>query len=324
MRSLETAFVLSSTVLVVASSTNATRPCFYPSGDLSGDQPCDPDAPVSVCCSSPAECLSNGLCREPDSDHVNTSYARGSCTDHSWKSSFCPQFCFAYKFTGEQVWECGNTGGYSSPATYCCETEHSEGSRCCSTPSALFELGAATVVLPSAFTSSASTTTSKSSLSSSMPSRTRSVSIARLFRFNHTMLSMKSPATRLITPHLAPSTPSLSPSLTSSLATSTLSSSRGKTPLVSLIGAILGGTAFLGMAIGGVWIWNKNFRTTSQTGGPEWSKPELSANAGLSLPLHRDRIYEIRGGIKDAPQLPAPARYELTGDDGAREMPTSD
>ena len=103
-----------------------------------------------------------------------------------------------------------------------------------------------------------------------------------------------------------------------------LSSSRGITPLLSVVGAILGGIAFLGMAIGGLWIWKKNRRTTKQTGDPECSKPQLPANAGLSSPLHRERIHEIHGSSKDSNELPAPGRYELTGDDGAREMPTLD
>ena len=104
-----------------------------------------------------------------------------------------------------------------------------------------------------------------------------------------------------------------------------LSSNRGETLLVSVVGAVLGGTAFLGMAIGGLWIWNRNFRSRKHTGGPEWSKAELSmANAGLSSPSHRERIYGIHGGINGTPEPPASGCYELTGDDGASEMPTLD
>ena len=103
-----------------------------------------------------------------------------------------------------------------------------------------------------------------------------------------------------------------------------LSSSSGKISLLTMVGALLGGIAFLGMAIGGLWIWSKSRRTTKQTGGPEWSKPELPSNAELSSPFPRERIHEIHGGIKSTPELPASGRYELTGDDGAREMPTLD
>ena len=97
-----------------------------------------------------------------------------------------------------------------------------------------------------------------------------------------------------------------------------------KISLLSMVGAVLGGIAFLGMAIGVLWIWSKSRRTTKQTGDPEWSKPELPATAGLSSPFPRERIHEIHGDIKSLPELPAPVRYELTGDDGAREMPTLD
>ena len=92
---------------------------------------------------------------------------------------------------------------------------------------------------------------------------------------------------------------------------------------MSVVGAVLGGIAFLGMAIGGLWIWINKCRTKNQTGGTEWSKPELSiANTGHSSPLLRGRIHETHGSIKGTPELSAPGRYELTGDDDAREIPT--
>ena len=102
-----------------------------------------------------------------------------------------------------------------------------------------------------------------------------------------------------------------------------LSSSHGKTSLVSIISAVLSGITFLGMAIGALWIWIKKRRTKDQTGGTEGSKTELStANTGHSSPWHREGIHETHGSIKSTPELPAPVRHELTGDDDAREMPT--
>ena len=104
-----------------------------------------------------------------------------------------------------------------------------------------------------------------------------------------------------------------------------LSCSLVETPLASVVGVVLGGIAILGMTIGGLWIWTKIRRTRILTGGTECSEPELSTtSAGLVSPFHRERIYEIHGGIKDTSELPAPGRYELTGDDGAREMQTLD
>ena len=91
-----------------------------------------------------------------------------------------------------------------------------------------------------------------------------------------------------------------------------------------MLGAVFGGIAFLGMFVGGLWIWIRKSRSKNQTGATEWSKPELPANADLSSPLHRDCIHEIHGAIKGTPELPAPNRYELAGDDGAREMPALD
>ncbi|EME87833.1 uncharacterized protein MYCFIDRAFT_209624 [Pseudocercospora fijiensis CIRAD86] len=62
--------------------------CYYPDGTLSTtDSPCNNSAEFSACCKSSAYCLSNGLCLE------NGILNRESCTDQSWTSSSCPQYC---------------------------------------------------------------------------------------------------------------------------------------------------------------------------------------------------------------------------------------
>lgn len=106
-----------------------------------------------------------------------------------------------------------------------------------------------------------------------------------------------------------------------------MSSIYSETPLINIFGAVRGGIAVLRMAvaIGGLWIWIKKRRTTNPIRGTERSEPELSiANAGSSSPLHYERLHDIHGCNKGANELPASGRYELLGNDGAREMPTLD
>ena len=72
--------------------SRAAATCYFPDGDISPyDTPCNPLANASVCCFTGQACLSNELC-QADTDGVIT-YARGTCTDQSWKSPDCPEFC---------------------------------------------------------------------------------------------------------------------------------------------------------------------------------------------------------------------------------------
>jgi hypothetical protein len=49
-------------------------------------------ADVSHCCGPTDICLSNGLCWDQDSTYYNR-MVRASCTDNTWASSSCPQYC---------------------------------------------------------------------------------------------------------------------------------------------------------------------------------------------------------------------------------------
>ncbi|MCJ1369197.1 hypothetical protein MMC20_000406 [Loxospora ochrophaea] len=70
--------------------------CYFPSGDeAGGNVPCYPDLPESPCCAVGWACLENDLCSSTanvSSLAVGTP-ARGSCTDPSFSSTECPQFC---------------------------------------------------------------------------------------------------------------------------------------------------------------------------------------------------------------------------------------
>lgn len=66
--------------------------CFDPDGTrLFADQPCLVNGTQdSFCCGPQATCLSDKLCWDGGGGYV-----RGSCTDATWKSSACPQFCLS-------------------------------------------------------------------------------------------------------------------------------------------------------------------------------------------------------------------------------------
>lgn len=72
--------------------------CFYPNHDVANnDMPCDSSKTDSNCCGPGYACLSNKVCRQAHQDSSGAfmpyTYGRGSCTDRTWTSSSCPQFC---------------------------------------------------------------------------------------------------------------------------------------------------------------------------------------------------------------------------------------
>ena len=72
-------------------STALAQKCYVPNGEeVSDDTPCNPTSSdqASACCSRYDTCLSNGLCLEAD-----MTLNRGSCTDRTWKSKGCAQWC---------------------------------------------------------------------------------------------------------------------------------------------------------------------------------------------------------------------------------------
>jgi hypothetical protein len=72
-------------------STKAEVPsCFYPNGGRAeGDYACNLTAEVSFCYAIGYSCLENKICARSG----DVPYNRGSCTDQTWRSSDCPQFC---------------------------------------------------------------------------------------------------------------------------------------------------------------------------------------------------------------------------------------
>jgi len=70
--------------------------CYYPSGDVSPqDSPCH-DGTASTCCGPGYACLDNNICIATGLERQlpnEVLYVRGSCTDKTWRSGNCPNFC---------------------------------------------------------------------------------------------------------------------------------------------------------------------------------------------------------------------------------------
>ena len=81
----------------ISIASNTT--CYFPDGLQSKGSPCNPTANVSTCCGPGFVCLGNGLCAPGPNDRKTYDYKfyRSSCTDSTWKSSACPNFCLGRK-----------------------------------------------------------------------------------------------------------------------------------------------------------------------------------------------------------------------------------
>jgi len=77
--------------LILPSAVSAI--CYFPNGFTTPQNvPCENNHD-SPCCPPGYACLSNGLCVKTDATNETVGYIRGSCTDKSWRSSYCPNFC---------------------------------------------------------------------------------------------------------------------------------------------------------------------------------------------------------------------------------------
>ncbi|KAI1327436.1 hypothetical protein F5Y16DRAFT_399432 [Xylariaceae sp. FL0255] len=105
--------------------------CYFPDGSVAqGNLPCDPDGNVSTCCgvaSPDGACLANFLCQDIDKKLI-----RGSCTDQTWSSPFCPQYCLVDQLGGEDVVSCQNVT--KSDSTFCCNGD----TNCCDSGDGVF------------------------------------------------------------------------------------------------------------------------------------------------------------------------------------------
>jgi hypothetical protein len=80
-------------IFYFSSLVSSVLNCYYPNAaSASTHTPCDASAETSACCDPGDLCLSNGYCFQQFGAWSNR-LARGSCTDSTWGSSICPQFC---------------------------------------------------------------------------------------------------------------------------------------------------------------------------------------------------------------------------------------
>jgi len=97
------------TSLTLLSTAHAI--CYYPDGTTTlSDVPCNSGSEASFCCGYGFACLSNKICMATSlTIHRNDTqtYVRGSCTDESWRSGNCPNFCVQ----GDDPWYDNMSGG---------------------------------------------------------------------------------------------------------------------------------------------------------------------------------------------------------------------
>lgn len=67
--------------------------CYFPNHKTANlnnydNYACSLSSNVSACCAAGSVCLSNGLCQSGTNEVI-----RGSCTDQTWTSPDCPQYC---------------------------------------------------------------------------------------------------------------------------------------------------------------------------------------------------------------------------------------
>lgn len=83
--------------LLASFSVGVLSLCYYPNGSVAPqDTPCLDSTTHSACCGPGYACLSNSICMATGKEQGKagaTELVRGSCTDKSWRSGSCPNFC---------------------------------------------------------------------------------------------------------------------------------------------------------------------------------------------------------------------------------------
>lgn len=73
------------------------KACYFKDGSLAAnDYACYPNNDISFCCGPGYACLDDLVCEKTNDaidPYNNNTYVRGSCTDYSWGSTACPNFC---------------------------------------------------------------------------------------------------------------------------------------------------------------------------------------------------------------------------------------
>lgn len=151
---------------ILALSQGAT--CYSPNGEAAlGNYPCFLGQAVSPCCGGGSICEASGLCKVVGSQAVSD-LIRGTCTDSTWQSTDCPQYCTTADTGGTNLISCQNVT--NSDLDFCCD--HTDG--CCDSGIGRFQVPSNTDIITlgtsGATISTSAPATSSSTTSSSSPS----------------------------------------------------------------------------------------------------------------------------------------------------------
>lgn len=150
------------TVLLLLLTPTSAQTCYNQNDSI--DPPSVPCYPAnstgtsqSFCCPVGRQCYTNGLCGPSNTD---PNYGRLSCTDPTWRSPECPQFCLSNDGAGGAVVVlCPGTD-----QQYCCSNLARDGTTygCCDNTSNFLALGKLVEVDNGTIVSSTSSSVSKS------------------------------------------------------------------------------------------------------------------------------------------------------------------
>lgn len=153
-------------LLLVFATVAVAQVCYLPDGSPSTKNntfACKPDVAASHCCQGIDICTTNGLCKAPH-DLSTVWIYRTTCTDQTWQSSACPQYCRSSE-NGLSQTENGDAREWlmkgCSATTYCCTYDSDIGSQdCCQDGTRILTLGRAVLLAVGNITSSDSSGTS--------------------------------------------------------------------------------------------------------------------------------------------------------------------
>ncbi|KAI9155574.1 hypothetical protein HJFPF1_08160 [Paramyrothecium foliicola] len=97
--------------------------CYYPDGSVATEQfPCTNDEGGTFCCADGEACLANKLCYFNSTSIFDDTFRhfnyRGSCTDKSWQSENCPDYCTENKDGRDLAWKCEESDKYHCKLHY--------------------------------------------------------------------------------------------------------------------------------------------------------------------------------------------------------------
>ena len=89
--------------------------CYYPDGSVAQDNYSCSNEYNTTCCAAGYACLSGGICASsPFNDDSTSNYYRGTCTDETYTSPCCPNYCLNATSNSRSddtgMWKCNDQG----------------------------------------------------------------------------------------------------------------------------------------------------------------------------------------------------------------------